>query len=111
MSLRSVETAQAALVRHADHTELPCHADPDLWFSDLPEELEIAKGLCRGCRVRTNCLTRALQREEPCGVWGGELIRRGTVVPRKLPRGRPRKNSPVRANRPERVSEPALPSG
>nr|MDQ3359634.1 WhiB family transcriptional regulator [Actinomycetota bacterium] len=30
------------------------------------------------------------------GVWGGQLVLQGTVVPRKRPRGRPRKN-PVAA--------------
>ena len=33
----------------------------------------------------------ALERREPWGVWGGELLLRGIVVPRKRPRGRPRK--------------------
>jgi hypothetical protein len=29
---------------------------------------------------------------EPWGVWGGELFLRGQIVPRKRPRGRPRKH-------------------
>ena len=33
----------------------------------------------------------ALERAEPWGVWGGELFVQGVVVPRKRPRGRPRK--------------------
>ena len=32
-----------------------------------------------------------MERSEPWGVWGGELFEQGVVVPRKRPRGRPRK--------------------
>jgi len=44
----------------------------------------------RGCRARLACLVGALERGEPWGVWGGELLLRGAIVPRKRPRGRPR---------------------
>jgi hypothetical protein len=37
------------------------------------------------------CLGGAVERNEPWGVWGGEIFERGAVVPRKRPRGRPRK--------------------
>jgi WhiB family redox-sensing transcriptional regulator len=39
------------------------------------------------------CLAEALERAEPWGVWGGEILDRGSVVNRKRPRGRPRKDS------------------
>ena len=72
---------------------LPCHAgDPDLWFADNPADLERAKELCADCPIRAQCLAAALQREEPWGVWGGQIIERGIVIDRKRPRGRPRKN-------------------
>jgi WhiB family transcriptional regulator, redox-sensing transcriptional regulator len=75
-----------------DPFELPCRAfDPDLWFSDSPTELELAKSLCGDCRVRAECLAGAEERCEPWGVWGGEIFERGAVVARKRPRGRPRK--------------------
>ena len=71
---------------------LPCHDDdPDLWFAEAPADLELAKSLCAGCPVRARCLASALAREEPWGVWGGEIINQGTIVARKRPRGRPRK--------------------
>jgi WhiB family redox-sensing transcriptional regulator len=73
--------------------DLPCRANnPDLWFADAPAELEQAKSLCATCPVLTECLAAALARREPWGVWGGEIFERGAVIPRKRPRGRPRKN-------------------
>ena len=76
-----------------DELLLPCHAaDPDLWFAESPADLERAKSLCAGCPVRRQCLAEALDRGEPWGVWGGEIIDGGTVLARKRPRGRPRKD-------------------
>ena len=71
---------------------LPCRREPDLWFADDPADLERAKTLCAGCPIRQQCLTAALQRAEPWGVWGGEIFDRGAIVGRKRPRGRPRKD-------------------
>ena len=71
--------------------DLPCTADPELFFAESPDDVETAKALCRECPVRAACLAGALKRREPWGVWGGELFLRGAIVPRKRPRGRPRK--------------------
>ena len=71
---------------------LPCRqVDPDLFFAEVPADVEEAKALCRTCPVREACLAGALERREPWGVWGGELFVSGVVVARKRPRGRPRK--------------------
>ncbi len=70
---------------------LPCTEDPELFFAESPQDVEQAKALCRGCRARVACLAGALERGEPWGVWGGELLMGGAIVPRKRPRGRPRK--------------------
>ena len=76
---------------------LPCRAgDPDLWFAETPAQLETAKALCGDCPVRSACLAGAIDRGEPWGVWGGEIFERGAVVPRKRPRGRPRKEDLAR---------------
>jgi len=73
-------------------TRLPCWtADPDLWFAESPAHVEQAKALCGPCPLREACLAGALERREPWGVWGGQLVVQGVVVPRKRPRGRPRK--------------------
>jgi len=71
--------------------DLPCTQDPELFFAESPQDVEQAKAMCRDCRARSACLAGALERREPWGVWGGELLLRGEVVPRKRPRGRPRK--------------------
>ena len=70
---------------------LPCLSEPELYFAEDPQDLRRAKALCRRCPVRSACLAGALQRGEPCGVWGGELLLNGTVIADKRPRGRPRK--------------------
>jgi WhiB family transcriptional regulator, redox-sensing transcriptional regulator len=73
--------------------ELPCRDDPELFFAESPDDVELAKSLCRGCAGRIACLAGAIERREPWGVWGGELFLRGEVVPFKRPRGRPRKTT------------------
>jgi WhiB family redox-sensing transcriptional regulator len=73
--------------------QLPCWAgDPDLFFAESPADVERAKALCVSCPARAACLSGALRRREPYGVWGGELVVQGAVVARKRPRGRPRKH-------------------
>jgi WhiB family transcriptional regulator, redox-sensing transcriptional regulator len=71
--------------------DLPCGDDPELFFAESPQDVEYAKSLCRGCPARITCLAGAVERREPWGVWGGQLFLRGEIVPRKRPRGRPRK--------------------
>ncbi|PPK98752.1 WhiB family redox-sensing transcriptional regulator [Kineococcus xinjiangensis] len=73
-------------------TDLPCRRnDAELWFAESPADVERAKALCGDCPLRVQCLEGAVARNEPWGVWGGELLVAGAVVPRKRPRGRPRK--------------------
>lgn len=73
---------------------LPCREnDPELFFAESPMDVERAKSLCHDCPVRRTCLAGAVERGEPWGVWGGELFIKGVVVPRKRPRGRPRKTA------------------
>ena len=75
----------------------PCQeaTDPDLWFAERQSDVEFAKTLCRTCPVRHACLSGALEREEPWGVWGGEVFIGGQVVATKRGRGRPRKHQPA----------------
>ncbi len=73
--------------------ELPCRVnDPELFFAESPEDVEYAKALCANCPARLACPSGALEPREPWGGWGGEWFVQGSVVPRKRPRGRPRKS-------------------
>ena len=81
---------------------VPCRdGDARLWFAADPEDLELAKAQCRCCPLRAACLAGAIERREPCGVWGGEIFDRGQILPVKRRRGRPH------ANRPARTAAPA----
>jgi WhiB family redox-sensing transcriptional regulator len=69
---------------------LPCHtADPELYFSEDEMQVAEAKSLCGGCPVRAQCLEGALSRQEPAGVWGGELFEEGRIIAKKRKAGRP----------------------
>ena len=79
-----------AQIEESQVTEYPCLTDPDLFFAESPADIARAKELCRGCPVATACLAGALDRGEPWGVWGGQLVLQGAVVASKRGRGRPR---------------------
>lgn len=92
--IESVSAATSFTEEVEQQLSVPCRvANPDMWFADTPAELEQAKALCAQCPVRRICLSAALDRAEPWGVWGGEILDQGVVIARKRPRGRPRKNA------------------
>jgi hypothetical protein len=62
-----------------------------LFFSDHVLDIARAKAICGRCALREQCLREALDREEPWGVWGGELLTMGRIVAHKRPGGRPPK--------------------
>ncbi|MEO6790018.1 MAG: WhiB family transcriptional regulator [Ornithinibacter sp.] len=91
MQLTQILDLREASVNTGDG--IPCREnEAELWFADTPEGVEFAKSLCGTCPVRGACLSGALDRREPWGVWGGELFVQGAIVARKRPRGRPRKS-------------------
>ena len=63
----------------------------DLFFSDDLGDIAAAKRICAECPVLADCLEAALERAEPCGVWGGQLFSNGHVLAQKRRRGRPPK--------------------
>ena len=63
-----------------------------LFFSDIPLDTARAKAICSKCTLADDCLAGALDRAEPWGVWGGELVENGRIVANKRPRGRPPKH-------------------
>lgn len=64
-----------------------------LFFSEEYVDVQRAKAICAKCTSRRECLTAALERAEPWGVWGGELLEEGRICETKRPRGRPAKKS------------------
>jgi WhiB family redox-sensing transcriptional regulator len=59
-----------------------------LFHSDDPRDIARAKAICSRCTVRDACLGRALERAEPCGVWGGEILVDGAIAAYPRRRGR-----------------------
>ena len=52
----------------------------ELFFSEDLGDIARAKAICANCPVREPCLDTALDRHEPWGVWGGELVMNGRVL-------------------------------
>jgi len=62
-----------------------------LFFSEDLGDIARAKAFCRGCEVQADCLSSAVARTEPWGVWGGELVVNGRILANRRRRGRPPK--------------------
>ena len=60
-----------------------------LFFSEEFVDIQRAKAICSTCTSKVGCLNGALERSEPWGVWGGELLEEGRVCATRRPRGRP----------------------
>lgn len=80
-----VSTVQVARCADGNGTLTP------LFFSDHVLDIARAKAICARCALSESCLRDALDREEPWGVWGGELLSGGRIVANKRPGGRPPK--------------------
>ena len=70
----SVSTVAVARCADGNGTLTP------LFFSDHVLDIARAKAICARCALREQCLSDALEREEPWGVWGGELLSGGRIV-------------------------------
>ena len=76
----------------ADGEAIPCREyDAELWFAESPADVEFAKSLCGTCPALQEARGRA-RAARALGSLGRQLFVQGVVVPRKRPRGRPRKN-------------------
>lgn len=96
MALRALIDRQTEALRRG--SAIPCREyDAELWFAESPSDVELAKAMCAACPAQVACLAGALARQEPWGVWGGQLLVQGAIVARKRPRGRPRKSDIVAA--------------
>lgn len=65
----------------------PCKKDPDLFFSDDPKDEQRAKALCKSCVLQKACLTVAIIRDEPYGIWGGMNGKERSRFRRGFPKG------------------------
>jgi WhiB family redox-sensing transcriptional regulator len=45
--------------------------DYEMWFPEKGGSAALAKAICKGCRVRAECLDYALDHGQHFGVWGG----------------------------------------
>jgi WhiB family redox-sensing transcriptional regulator len=78
----------SALVDNDWVTHARCRGTPvELWFTNEPAALAVAKSICADCVVRQSCLDEALRfeivdRNAIVGVWGGlsAVERRALVV-------------------------------
>jgi WhiB family redox-sensing transcriptional regulator len=66
-----------------------------LFFSEDLLDIARAKHLCSTCPLLARCRADALERNEPWGVWGGELFVNGRIIAHKRRRGRPPKARPA----------------
>ena len=93
MSSRITSAVSSTAGHRPGEAAIPCRDfDGDLWFAERPEVVDVAKALCGLCPMRAQCLAGALERREPWGVWGGQLLLDGAVIAHKRGRGRPRKH-------------------
>ena len=87
----------AAIIKSFARCADPRASYTSLFFSEETLDIARAKAICSRCVARTECLALAIDRQEPCGVWGGEIFVDGVPVAEKRRRGRP-----------PRIARPAL---
>lgn len=51
--------------------DVPCKANPDLWFATRDEAVKMAVLGCEQCPVMKTCRDYAISEDEPYGTWGG----------------------------------------
>ncbi len=94
IELEIQEQAQTELWRQEARCRDGSASLVELFFSEQLDDIGRAKAFCQPCPVRDECLASALERREPWGVWGGELLANGKVLAQKRKRGRPPKVRP-----------------
>ena len=93
-----LEAAFVTLRPSVDWSAAACKSESGvltrLFFSPEVSDIARAKAICVHCPLKEDCLADAIARQEPCGVWGGELLVDGKIIAHKRGRGRPRKVDP-----------------
>ena len=96
MNLATSETDAPPTVRPHPTQLSQCASDGALnylFFSNNDIEIDKSKAICKTCDMQEPCLDGAIDRAEPFGVWGGQLMRNGIPVARRPRRGRPPKTT------------------
>jgi len=91
LSGRALVEPVDALIAQSARCADPRSTYAPLFFSENPLDAARAKAICARCTVRELCLSRAIERSEPYGVWGGEFVVDGHIVDVRRTRGRPPK--------------------
>ena len=59
-------------IRRVDLNDAACaNRSDELFFGLTKASTAIAKGICRSCPVRWDCLVYAIDTRQPDGIWGG----------------------------------------
>jgi len=97
-------TASATTTTATTSRVAPCAGKLEVFFpptnlktADRNAAVATAKAICATCIDAEACLAGALARCEVDGVWGGELLRDGEIIPAYIGPGRPRKVRPEAA--------------
>lgn len=57
------------------HSQASCSdLHPDLFFSEIPEDVAASQRICATCPVKVECLEWATATKPEYGVWGGRLF-------------------------------------
>ena len=70
MAFVTEDTVEAPPGNWWDHANC-LGVDPDLFFPERGASTREAKGVCRGCIVKDDCLEYAIGNSEKFGIWGG----------------------------------------
>lgn len=62
---------------------LCAQTDPESFFPEKGGSTKLAKAVCVGCPVKTECLEFALEHDERYGIWGGLSERERRVLKRQ----------------------------
>ena len=77
MTALSVVTEEFLLVEEPEEENgwqdraLCAQTDPEAFFPEKGGPTRVAKKVCLGCDVRSECLDYALANDERFGIWGG----------------------------------------
>src|SRR5258707_7214721 len=82
----AIVASPASLTGTARRRALPYAGDPDLFFTESPDDGKLAKSLCSDCPIKPACLAETVERREQGGTWRVEPIIHGNNLSRQQQR-------------------------